>query len=280
PDEQSGQAAGTELQTVLLRVLSAAKAATISADVAADPALDGPARLAYAQRAVLTALDAWKSPPVTMAVEKGGLRPEEAGLDNSYAQSSPGMLVQFGIAGVMGSATLLVGERKKRTLERLLTTATHRSEIIAGKLLAAFTLTFGQMMLLTGFGQLVYGLPYYDHPMALLLLSAVFAATIACMGLLVGAIAKTDEAVVILTLIPVFVLSALGGAWLPLEVMPEGMRTLGRIITPTAWTMEAYQDLIVRGQGLQAVLLPVGVIAAWGVGFFLLAIWRLRFVEG
>lgn len=279
PGEQAGQAAGTELQSLLMRTLSAAKAASIAADARAS-ASDGPeTRLALADAAVATALDAWEAPPVVLSVELGGQRPEEAGVDNSYAQSSPGMMVQFGITGVMSSATLLVNERRRRTLERLLTTATPRATIIAGKVLAAFILIFGQMLLLTGFGQLIYGLPYYDHPAALLLLNVVFATTIACMGLLIGAVAKNEEAVILLTLIPTFILSALGGAWFPLELMPEGIRTVGRIITPTAWAMEAYQDLIVRGLGLQAVLLPVAVITAWGAAFFALAIWRLRFVE-
>jgi len=279
PGESAGQAASNEFRMALARVLSAAEAARIAAD-APGMALDSAeARMAFLEDATLEALNVLQELPVTLTTEMAGAPAEEAGLDNSFAQSSPGMMLQSGITGIMSTATLLVVERKSRTLQRLLSTATARTEIIAGKLLSAFVLVFGQMLLLTGFGQLVYNLPYYSRPGALLLLNATFALTVASLGLLIGSIAKNDEAVVLLTLLPSFLLSALGGAWLPLEVMPQGMRTVGRIVTPTAWAMEAYKDLIVRGQGLREVLPAVGIIAVWGMAFFALAIWRLRFVE-
>ncbi len=280
PGEQAGQAAGNDMQKALLRVLGAAEAARIAADAPGMSFADSASRTAFLEDAASAALNAWNDPPVTIAVELGGQPSQEGGLSNAYAQSSPGMMLQFGISGVMSSAILLVSERKKRTLQRLLSTATHRSEIVAGKLLAAFVLIFGQMLLLTGFGQLVYGLPYYSHPVALLLLNGVFAATVACMGLLVGAIARNEEVVIILTLIPTFILAALGGAWVPLEIMPQGVRAFAKIVTPTAWAMEAYQDLIVRGLGLHAVSPALGVMALWAAGFFAVALWRLRFVEG
>ena len=42
------------------------------------------------------------------------------------------MMLQFAIAGLLTSAQIIVSERKSRSLQRLLTTATRRSHILSG----------------------------------------------------------------------------------------------------------------------------------------------------
>jgi len=46
---------------------------------------------------------------------------------------------------------------------------------------------------------------------------------------------------------------------------------------PTAWAVDGFQNIILRGQGLAGVLLPAAVVAAYAAGFFALAVWRFRF---
>jgi hypothetical protein len=46
---------------------------------------------------------------------------------------------------------------------------------------------------------------------------------------------------------------------------------------PTAWALDGFQNIIVRGQGLSAVLLPATVVLAYADGFFALALWRFKF---
>ena len=41
--------------------------------------------------------------------------------------------------------------------------------------------------------------------------------------------------------------------------------------------MDGFQNIIIRGMGMQSVLQPVAFIAVWGIVFFGLAIWRFRF---
>jgi ABC-2 type transport system permease protein len=40
--------------------------------------------------------------------------------------------------------------------------------------------------------------------------------------------------------------------------------------------MDGFQNLIVRGLGLSSVLLPVGVLLAYALLFFGLALWKFR----
>jgi hypothetical protein len=46
---------------------------------------------------------------------------------------------------------------------------------------------------------------------------------------------------------------------------------------PTAWAMDGFQNLLVRGLGLNSVLLPAGVLGLYALAFFGLALWRFEF---
>jgi ABC-type multidrug transport system permease subunit len=46
---------------------------------------------------------------------------------------------------------------------------------------------------------------------------------------------------------------------------------------PTAWAMDGFQNILLRGLGFQSVLLPVAILCGYTLVFFSLAIWRFRF---
>jgi ABC-2 type transport system permease protein len=87
-------------------------------------------------------------------------------------------------------------------------------------------------------------------------------------------VAKTEEQVVIFSMIPMFVLSALGGAWMPLEETSEIFQTIGHVL-PSAWAMDGFKNLVIRGLG--SALLPAGIMLAYAAVFFALSLWRFRF---
>lgn len=274
---QSGYAASSEVMAILLRVTGAAQAGQLAAEArqAHQPFASEAERQDFTASAAQSALEAWENPAFTIDAQMTGELTGEEAYD-SYAQASPGMMIQFAIIGLQSAAVILVNERKTRALQRLLTTPTSRAQIIAGKLLSAFILIFTEILILTVFGQVVFDLPYYSRPLAMLLLNVCFSLVMACMGLLIGAMARNDEMVVILTIIPMFILSALGGAWFPLETTPQAMQIIGKVITPTAWAMIGYQNIILRGLSVGSVLLSCGIMLAWAAGFFGLAVGRLR----
>ena len=103
--------------------------------------------------------------------------------------------------------------------------------------------------------------------------TALFAASL---GLLIGALAKNEDQVNIFALIPMFVLAGLGGAWGPLEITPENFQQIARL-TPVAWIIDGFQDIIIRGQGLEAVWLSSVVLLGYAGILFVFAIWRFRF---
>ncbi|MDY7080001.1 MAG: ABC transporter permease [Chloroflexota bacterium] len=276
----AGRAAGNAVRAATTRLLGAVETARLSAETfeANVPFENQAARRAYLDESLALASTAWSQPPLTVAVGQTG---EMAGdgeemTPNAYTQSSPGMIVQFVIFGLNTSAMVLVLERKSRALQRLLTTAITRVEVIAGHVLAMFTVVFLQQVLLIAVGQLVFGVDYMREPLAILLVMVTLALWVASLGLLIGAISKGEEQVIVWSLVAMFTLSALGGAWFPLDITGETFSTIGHL-TPTAWAMDGFQNIVMRGLGLESVLLPAGILLAYAVFFFGLALWRFRF---
>lgn len=194
---------------------------------------------------------------------------------NPYNQTSPGMLVQFAVFGLVSTATILVQERKTHTLQRLITTSMTTTQIIAGHLLANFVIVFGQEILLIVFGQLVLKVNYLSEPGAVLVVAAALAFCVASMGLLISTLAKNEEQVTLFSLIAMFVLTGLGGAWFPLETTGPTFSAIGHL-TPTAWAMDGFQNILLRGQGFGSVLLPAGLLLVYAAVFFGLAVWRFK----
>lgn len=128
------------------------------------------------------------------------------------------------------------------------------------------------------FGQFFLKIDYLRVPEATLLVAFCAALCIAAMGLLIGVLARSEEQAISFSLIPMFVLSGLGGAWVPLELTGETFRAIGHI-SPVAWAMDGFKNITIRGFGFDSVLFPAAALAGYAVLFFALAVWRLSVAE-
>jgi ABC-2 type transport system permease protein len=266
PSQTSTTTVDSELLVASQRLASAVRTGNIAAKITNDPAAFDPALAA--------ALTAWQNPPIQVSVTSGISSKLQNQNGMSMANSSPGMMLQFAIAGLLTAATVIVNERKTRSLQRLLTTATSRFQILFGHYLAIFTMIFIQFLILILFGQLLH-VDYLRLPLATLLLAVVTAVCIAALGLLIGVMAKSEEQAVIFSLIPMFVLSGLGGAWVPLEYTGSTFQAIGHV-SPVAWAMDGFKNIVGRGLGFNSVLLPAAALLGYALLFFGLALWRFR----
>jgi ABC-2 type transport system permease protein len=219
-------------------------------------------------------LTAWEEPPIAIE-ETTSLTAKTSGNESALAHTAPGMMLQFAIAGLLTAAQVIVSERKSRTLQRLLTTATNRVHIVLGHYLAIFVLIFTQFMILMTFAQLVLKVDYLRAPAATLLVAFSAALCISALGLLIGILAKSEEQAVIFSLIPMFLFSGLGGAWVPLEVTGPAFQAIGHL-SPVAWSMDGFENIVARGLGFNSVLLPAAALVGYAAFFFILAVQRFR----
>jgi ABC-2 type transport system permease protein len=195
--------------------------------------------------------------------------------DNPYNQASPGILVQFAVFGLVTSGQILMQERKTRTLQRMLATAMQSWRIVAGHTLAILTVVLVQEALLVVFGQLALGVDYAREPLATLAVSVGVALWVAATGLLIGVLAKNDSQVILFSLMAMFLFSALGGTWFPLEATSGVFSIVGRLM-PSAWAMAGYTNILIRGLGFESVWEPALILGLYAAGFFALAVWRFR----
>ncbi len=274
-NSEAGVTAQQEIQAAANRLQTAADAAALAVNLYEEKQgfenADQQSAL-YAQT-FQEALQAWDNPPVTARAAR--TLPEgqsdDMANENAFAQSLPGMMAQFAIAGLIGAAEIIVQERKSGALDRLKTTAVSRVDILVGHWLAMFVMILVQFIVLITFGQLFLRLDFLNAPLATVLLSFACCAFVASLGLLIGILAKMPEQTAIYALIPMFLFSGLGGAWMPLDLLSESVQAVAKL-TPVAWIMTGFRDILLRGAHLKGILLPIGILLGFGLIFFIPAV--------
>jgi len=280
PETASGAAVQQSLQVVLSRLNQSISAANFSTKAYEQYGTfgDTESRQRYFEDGLTLATLSWEAPPLELVSTHTSSK-QNQGVEettNAFTQSSPGMMVQFALAGLIGAAEVLVLERKSGSLRRLLTTAISRTEILLGHFTAMFMMIFVQFVSLITFAQIFLKVPYFSAPFATFLITFSTTLFAASLGLLIGTLSKNSDQVIMFSLIPMFIFSGLGGAWMPLEFTSESFQTIGHL-TPLAWAMDGYQNIIIRGMGIESALFPSVILFGFAAVCFALAVWRFKF---
>lgn len=187
----------------------------------------------------------------------------------------PSYTVMFAFFLVLTVGWLFVAERKHGTLARLRAAPLSRGQILLGKLLPCLAVSLFQGLFLLLAGRLIFGLNWGSHPW--LVIAVALCTSVAAVGLamLVASVARTETQVAVYGTLLVLVLGGVSGSLMPRDLMPEQMKTAS-LVTPHAWALDAYAQLLANpNPDLGVVLTACAVLVAFGVGFTLLAWWRL-----
>lgn len=277
----NGTTARNELANAGVRLTSAIQAARATAVSVRESALSSESLKApvftFEQftAAFENAVAAWESQPEPVVVTMSSTLTEEQRNAGGFAHTSPSMMLQFSIAGLMSAAGIIVEERKSRTLARLMTTRVSRPGILLGHYLAMFTQVVVQLVLLILFAALVLHVQYLHAPFATLLVTFCSAAFVAAIGLLIGVVSRSEEQGIAFSLILMFVLAGLGGAWVPLQFTGAAFQRLARV-TPGALVIDAYENIVQRGLGMTSVLKPSALLLACAIILTFLAVLGFR----
>jgi ABC-2 type transport system permease protein len=152
-----------------------------------------------------------------------------------------------------------------------------RWQLLLGKVAPYLLVALVQVAVLLTFGRLVFGMALGSHPLALLPLTAALACCACALGLLLASFSRTEAQVNGLGTVIVLVLAALGGCMVPGVFMPQFMRDLAGFV-PQGIALNGYQDVLVRGGGVGAVLPACAILLAVAVALFGLAVPRFRFL--
>lgn len=167
----------------------------------------------------------------------------------------------------------LIRERQTGTLKRLMTMPVSPLSLLVGKLSAYVLVCLAQFALMLAVG--CHLLPLLGTsglvlgPQSIAILPIAVAAALAATGygIAVGTVSRSYEQASMFGSVSVVIAAALGGIMIPVYVMPRYMQEISRI-SPLAWGLNAFQDVLVRGAGLGSVSREMALL----LGFFIVTI--------
>ena len=171
--------------------------------------------------------------------------PRSAGASHAFSAMAVMMLL-FNLVAFAGT---LLEERAEGTLDRLRLTPQAGRAVLLGKLLVTMLLAIVQLVLLFAFGALAFKVPVVEHLPALAAASLTWAFAASALGLLFATACRTRKQMEGLSTLVILVMSAVGGAWFPREILPEWFQTAG-LVTPVAWAMDAFHGILWYGKGV------------------------------
>lgn len=217
--------------------------------------------------------------PGSLGLSEQAVSERTATTVNAFDQYVPGFGVTFLLIGMLlGISLTLFDEREWGTLKRLQASGAPLSALLIGKLVARFVVGTIQMALLFAIGWLLFGISLGRDPIALALPTVAISFTSAAFGLVIASIARAHDSVMPLGTVSAMTMSALGGCWWPLDFEPGWMRAIAQWL-PTTWTMEAYNNLMIRNLPSSAVLWPFAITIALGLIYLAVGIFGIAKFE-
>lgn len=206
-----------------------------------------------------------------------GVRTESVGglvQGGGFARAAFTMLVLFVLITALAAAGTFPELRRIHVAQRLLAVPAPTAELELGLVSARFLMIVIQALYIILFSSFVFGVRWGSlaATMVVTLALAVFAAGLSALA---GTIFRTDEQASAIGVPIALAVGMLGGAMWPLEIVPKPLQIIGHL-TPVAWAIDAYSNIIGDGAGVVDVLPQVGVILAMAVAVFVVGGLRFR----
>ena len=193
---------------------------------------------------------------------------------DAFSHTTPANLVLFVFINTFALSTVLAFDRKGGIIARMLATPTSSATVVVGLGLSKLVFALAQSALLVGVGALVFGVEWGD-PVGAALVVVLFAAISTGVGLLIGAWTTDAEQAQAIGIPLAVGMGMLGGCMWPLDIVPRPMQLVGHL-TPHAWAMDSWVELIFEGASPAEILPNLAVLAAIALAVGLLAVRTLR----
>jgi ABC-type multidrug transport system permease subunit len=179
--------------------------------------------------------------------------------------------------GLWGVGFVTVDMRLRKLLKRFLATPMRRGDFLAGVMISRLLFMVPEVLVLLVFARLAFGVIIYGSLATVLLLILLGAVTFAGLGLLVASRARTLEAVsglMNLVMLPMWLLS---GIFFSSERFPAAAQPLIKALPLTA-LIDSLRAVMQEGASLASQMPQVGVLAAWAIVTFFLALRWFRWI--
>ncbi|VAW95941.1 ABC-type efflux pump permease component YbhS [hydrothermal vent metagenome] len=186
----------------------------------------------------------------------------------------PGLIaIIMTLIGSLLTAMVVAREWERGTMEALMVTPLHMSEMIAGKLIPYFILGMGGMLFSVILAVWQFDVPLRGSFWLLTLSSALFMLVALLIGLLISIVAKNQfvagQIAIIVTFLPAFILS---GFLFDINSMPAAIQLITHLV-PARYFVAILQTLFLAGDVWPVVLANMGALFLMLIFFFTL-VWR------
>lgn len=216
-----------------------------------------PAEGAIVESNLARALSTCAAPPVERSV--ASVSPPKSGFEVAFPAA-----VLWGLIGCAGAfAAASVAERRSGTHLRLRASPLPFGALLGGKLLACLVACVVDATLLLLIARFAFGVRV-ERFVALPLAIGACAICFAGITVLLGAFGKSEQGVGGAGWATLLLFAMLGGAMVPLSVMPEWLRRIA-VVSPVKWGIGALEGATFRGLSMQEILPSCAVLVCIGV---------------
>ncbi|GAA1740964.1 ABC transporter permease [Aeromicrobium alkaliterrae] len=170
------------------------------------------------------------------------------------------------MSATFGAAANLVMWRKSGLLRRLRLAPVSTSSVVLARVGVSLVIAMVQAVIFVGLGVGAFGLQLSGWwPLMVPLLLAGTLAFLS-IGMLAGAVSKTEEGAVGLANFIVLPMAFLSGSFFPLDGAPAWLRVVSNCL-PLKHLNQGMLDVMVREQGPSAIVLPIVILLAFAAVF-------------
>ncbi len=193
-----------------------------------------------------------------------------------------GIAVLFVFATAQVTARSIYDEKKVGSFRRLLAAPMSKASLLSGKMLPNIIIGMIQFTVIFAFGVLglnLLGLSSVslgNDPLVVVLVCFIICLCSTSLGILLAAVARTENQIGGLSTLVVWGLGILGGAFIPIFILDNFLGPVVKVI-PQYWANRALSSLMLRGLGLADVATEIAVLLGFTVVFFLIGLWRFDF---
>jgi ABC-2 type transport system permease protein len=201
---------------------------------------------------------------------------------NLSSFSVAGFAILFAFLIAQDTASSIFGERREGTFRRLLAAPMSKGDLLLGKMLPNFLIVLLQMAIIFAASLVLLPLLGLDPPemgnslLGLIVVTIMVALCSTSLGILIAALARTQSQVGGISSLVLWLAGLFGGAFIPGFLLSGFLDTIGKVV-PHYWALQAYNNLMIRGQGLVDILPELGILAGFTVVFFVIGLLRFRF---
>ena len=177
----------------------------------------------------------------------------------------PGVIgmILYAITAIL-TASAVVRERERGTIEQLIVTPIRPMELVVGKITPYVILCLFDAFEVIAIGHFWFGVPVRGSLLLIGALSTLFLFSGLGIGLFASTVANTQQEAMLtvwLTLLPAIFLS---GFFFPLQNMPKILQWISMFI-PLRYFMNIIRVLLLKGVGIQSILNDVIAMTLFGV---------------